>query len=107
MAGKRPLKIADLMGAIGAALNEGWWVDSCHALNRQAERRITRPEVVYVLRNGRHESRKDQFDEMHHGWNYAVRGKTVDGRELRIIVAFEEDEGGPLLVIVTAIDLAN
>lgn len=34
-----------------------------------------------------------------------MRGKTLDGRELRIAVTFEEDE--TLLIIITAIDLTQ
>ena len=47
------------------------------------------------------EKRKDKFDEAYNSWNYSVRGKTVDLRELRVIVSF--DDSG--MLIITAIDL--
>ena len=55
---ERPAKHARLMAAIGEALDSGFYRDVVHAQQRQKERRITRPEYTYVLRNGYHESAK-------------------------------------------------
>ena len=63
--------------------------------------RLTRPEILFVLRKGHHGKKKDKFDDLHQAWNYSVRGKTVDRRNLRIIVSF--DENG--MLIITAIEL--
>ena len=57
--------------------------------------------MLQVLKSGFHEKRKDKFDESFNAWNYAVRGKTVDTKELRIIVSFDENN----MLIITAIDL--
>lgn len=62
---------------------------------------ITRSEVLQILNGGYHEKAKDLFDEAFKAWNYAVRGKTKDRRELRIIVSFEPNG----MLVVTAIDL--
>ncbi len=58
-------------------------------------------EYEYVLKTGWHEKAKDQYDVQNKAWNYAIRGKTVDTRELRVVVSFDE-EG---LLIITVIDL--
>ena len=97
----RPEKIPELMSVIRACIEEGRYLDTRHAWERQNDRRINRPEILYVLKCGRHEKSKDKFNEFHHTWNYAVRGKTVDRRELRVIVSF--DENG--ILIITAIEL--
>jgi len=65
------------------------------------EREIIKPEVEYVLQNGFHEAKIDQFSNEFAEWDYAIRGKTVDGRSLRIVVAVVR----PNVLIVTAIDL--
>jgi hypothetical protein len=91
------------MFQIGLCIERGTYLDTRHAFDRQNERQISRPEVLYVLKNGHHEKRKDKFDEAYHSWNYSVRGKTVDRRELRVIVSF--DELG--MLIITAIDLGS
>lgn len=90
------------MSAIRVCIQDGRYLDTRHGSERQVERRITRPEVLYVLKNGHREKRKDKFDEFYQAWNYAVRGKTVDRRELRIIVSFDEQSG---MMIITAIEL--
>ena len=76
-------------------------MDTRHGNERQRERQITRPEIFFVLRHGHHEKKKDKFDAHYSAWNYSVQGKTVDRRELRIIVSF--DENG--MLIITAIEL--
>lgn len=59
-------------------------------------------EYEYVLKTGWHEKRKDTYDEIEYKtWNYAIRGKTVDARELRVIVSFAEDG----MLIITVIEL--
>jgi hypothetical protein len=87
---------------VRTAVEAGDFIDMVHASERQAKRQVTRPEYVYVLRTGNHEKRKDEFKEEHQAWNYAIRGKTLDGRTLRVPVSFTEE--GTLLVI-TVIDL--
>lgn len=91
------------MSVIRNCVETGKYLDTHHSTQRQGQRAITRPEFLYVLKNGHHEKRKDQFDETHQAWNYAVKGKTVDKRELRVVVSF--DEVG--MLIITAIDLGK
>lgn len=98
---ERPPKISNLMAEIRKCLDTGKYLDTRHATERQTERHITRPEVLKVLRTGFHEKRKDQFNEEYQAWNYSVRGKTVDARNLRVIISF--DPSG--MLIISAIDL--
>jgi len=71
-------------------------------LNSESKKRITLPEIIYVLKNGRHEKSKDKFEEMFNSWNYAIRGKTLDNEDLRIIVSFDDERD---LLIITALYL--
>ena len=70
-------------------------------VERQVQREISRIEILHVLRNGFHEPKKDKFDVSYGCWNYAIRGRTIDKRELRIIVSFDKNN----MLIITAIDL--
>lgn len=90
-----------LLKAIREKLVSGGLRYSAHANQRMMERCIVRPEVEYVLKTGHHNKRKDKYNERHHDWDYAVEGKTVDGRNLRIIVAIISRD----FLVVTAIDL--
>jgi len=97
---KRP-KIPDLIKVIRRCLDLGNYLDTRHVLGRQEERKILRSEVLYVLRHGWHEKKKDYYEEQFGDWNYVVRGKTPDKRELRVIVSLDENN----MLIITAIDL--
>jgi hypothetical protein len=96
-------KRKDLRHKIRKCLEEGNYRDTRHALQRKQERQITREEVLQVLQNGHHEKRKDKYDWQYGAWNYAVRGKTIDRKDLRIIVSFDESN----MLIITAIELRS
>ena len=98
---KRPDKQKNLLDTISTAIGSGNLVYSSHANQRMYQRGIIKPEVEYVLENGHHEAKKDQFNEGFGSWDYAIKGTTVDGRKLRIVVAIER----PNVLIVTAIGL--
>lgn len=100
---KVPAKIDRLLERMREALDAGRFFDTVHTTQRQAERQITRTEMLHVLRHGWHEKRKDVFDPRYHAWNYAIRGKTIDGRQLRVVVSFEDTD----LLIITAIALGE
>ena len=102
MARNRPSKVENLLLKVKAAVESGNYVDVTHAQIRQTERNIMRVEYEYVLtKSGWHEKRKDEFKDEYQNWNYAIRGKTIDEREIRVVVSFD-DEG---LLIITVIDL--
>lgn len=93
-------KLENLLDEVRRHVDEDAYDLSEHAKSRMAHREVDLPEVVYVLRHGWHERRKDKYDEAYQAWNYAIRGKTVDERRLRIVVTFEEN-----MLLVTVIDL--
>ncbi|MGY8770238.1 MAG: DUF4258 domain-containing protein [Pirellulales bacterium] len=97
----RPAKLTNLLTIVKQAVLSGNYIDVTHAQQRKKERNITRPEYEYVLKHGWHEKSKDEYKIEHASWNYAIRGKTIDERELRVAVSF--DEKG--MLIITVIDL--
>ncbi|MEZ4819252.1 MAG: DUF4258 domain-containing protein [Bdellovibrionota bacterium] len=92
----------ELLKKVKSAVESGNYLDSTHAIERQAERKILRPEMEDVLKNGWHEKSKDHFKSEYQAWNYAIRGKTMDEKEIRVIVSFENK-----MLIITAIDLSR
>ena len=98
---KKPKKIENLLERIRNCINSDTYRDTFHAIERKAERNITLPEIIYVLTSGRHEKNKDHFEEVFNSWNYAIRGKTMDGLELRVIVSFDKDRD-LLIIPITA-----
>lgn len=110
MAGKkskkssRPAKHPDVLALVREGLSKERYRDTRHASDRKGERHITIVEIKEAVRAGYHEKAKDEFKPEHLAWNYSVRGKTLDDRELRVIVSFDEEE---CLLFVTAIDLTK
>lgn len=94
-------KILKLLDEVIICIESGLYFDTRHATDRQSERSITRTEVLYVLRNGRHEKSKDIYQVQYRTWNYAIRGKTIDKRDIRVIISFDESN----MLIITAIEL--
>ena len=90
------LKTAELLRKISEHVQKGTYIITSHALERQNLRQVDLKHVLYVLKNGAHEMEKDLFDIKKQGWKYAIRGKTIDQVNLRIIVAFEEE-----MIIIT------
>ena len=97
----RPAKHQNPLARIRERFSEGRYRDTRHASDRKSERTITLPEIRQVITGGYHEKRKDEYKPEHKAWNYAVRGKTVDEKDLRIAVSFDEEDS---LLIITAID---
>lgn len=100
----KPKKVVDLLGTVRECVLLGKYFDTTHAKIRQKERKIVLTEIIHVLLNGVHEKSKDRIDEVFNEWNYAIRGKTIDGRPLRIIVSFDQETN---LLIITAIHLES
>lgn len=99
MARTKPDKIENLLERIVTCISTGAYRDTYHAIERRQQRHITLPEIIHVLTTGRYEKSKDKFDETFNAWNYAMRGRTLDGLDLRVIVSFDEEKD---LLIITA-----
>ena len=93
-----------MLGLAKACLDGGRYRDTRHAGERKQQRQITLPEVLEVIRGGYREPAKDEYKPEWKAWNYAIRGKTLDRRELRIAVSFDE-EG--FMLFITSIDLGE
>ena len=98
---KRPAKVEDVLALVRSHVEHGTYRDTRHAAQRKEERDITLLEILHVLKRGHHEKRKDEFKPEYGDWNYAIRGRTVDQRELRVVVVFAV----PGVLLITAIDL--
>jgi Domain of unknown function (DUF4258) len=100
----RPIKIHNLLELINDCIESGRYRSCLHLEQRERERNITRREVLYVLKHGFHEKKEDDYDEQYQTWNYAIRGKTVDQRDLRIFVSFDEKT---MMIIITTFEIGK
>jgi hypothetical protein len=99
---KRPSKIGDVLKKARECVEQGRYYDTSHAILRKIQRQISLMHVLYVLRHGYHEKRKDQYSLEHKDWTYSIRGLSIDRRDIRI-AAFDEDE----MLIITVIEIAR
>ena len=103
--GKTPSDYLDnvaLLRIIREKIQQGKYRISTHAIDRQNKRKIDARDILYVLKQGVHEESKTGFDVGHQTWNYAIRGKTQDGHELRVIIAFSDE-----MIVITVILLSK
>jgi hypothetical protein len=109
---KKPPKIGDVVGEVKRLLDLSAYVFTGHARVRLNQREVTALEAIYVLKNGQRKAARDRFDEVDQNgvrvdrWSYALEGKTLDKRRLRIAISFKEaNSRTELMLIVTVIDL--
>jgi hypothetical protein len=97
-----PDKDPEIAKKIKDAITKGKYRFTAHALEQMKARKVITNEVSYVLKNGYLETSKDSYDEVSQNWKYAMRGHTVDGRDLRVIVAMKLN-----IIVITVIDKDN
>lgn len=98
---KRQPKILDVLQKARGCIEKGRYYDTTHASLRKEQRKIRLTHVLYVLRHGYHEKNKDQYKPEYGDWNYSIRGATIDGRDIRVAIAFDKDD----MLIITVIEI--
>lgn len=99
MTKKRPQKHINLLSNIRQCIEEGKYLETIHAQQRQHQRMIILPDIIQVLLTGYHEPSKDKFDLAYGAWNYSICGSAKGAQKMRVIVSFDEEA---MLLIITA-----
>ena len=86
------------------AISSGNYSYTRHALARQGHRNISDADLKEAILSGWHEAKKDEWKEEYQDWNYSIRGPSLEGDQLRIALAIEEN-ANVLAVIITVINL--
>ena len=81
-------------------INGGTYRLSKHASEEQAKDDIDLSDTLHVLRTGVHEREKTSLDNKSQTWKYAIRGKTEDLKNVRVIIAFTSE-----MMIITIMEL--
>ena len=101
----RPPKEKNLIKKMKVLLEAHRLRMSDHANRRMKERNILYYEVLQALASGKHDAKRDRFNEEFNSWDYSIKGKTIDGRELRIGIAFEVVPASKeVILVLTVID---
>lgn len=100
---KRPPKLDNVLKIAQNCIETGRYKPTFHAECRQKERDITLLDALNVIINGYRELKHDQFKEEWGDWNYAIKGESLQGDTLRVIISFDKD----FLLIITVINLVK
>lgn len=71
-----------------------------HAAEEQAKDEIDIQDTLHVLKTGWHEKNKTTFNNKFQAWKYAIRGKTEESKDVRVIISFSDE-----MMIVTVMEL--
>ena len=104
MKNQRPPKLERVLELARDCIEKGKYLPTFHAECRQFERDITLLDALRVIRQGYREPKHDQFKEEWQSWNYAVRGETLQGDTVRVIISFDDKEK---LLIITVINIVK
>lgn len=102
---KHPPKLENVLELAQEYWDAGTYIILKHAIHRQEERAIVEPEIGWIIRHGYHEKKKDMFQPEYNSWNYAIRGKTIEERDIRIVVSW--DTSDVEMLVITVIDLGE
>ncbi|MBS0620666.1 MAG: DUF4258 domain-containing protein [Verrucomicrobia bacterium] len=89
-----------LRKAIVDHINRGLYRITKHAADEQAKDGLDLQDTLRVLKTGAHEKSKTVFSSAFQCWKYAIRGKTEDLKEVRVIIAFAKE-----MMIITVMEL--
>lgn len=89
---KKPAQIDNLFQKIQECIENGKYILSEHAIIRMKERDIDLTDTLYLFKYGYHEKKKTSFDDIFQTWKYAIRGKTIDELDVRIIISFDKND---------------
>lgn len=103
MATPKPEKLPDVLRTIRECIEQERYLFTAHALERVKERGIDVYTAIYVLLNGYEEKQKTTFDSNKKTWKYAVRGKTLEDVDVRVVVAFCEDD----MLVITVMHVGD
>jgi hypothetical protein len=96
------LKGKKLLEAIRQLISLNRIRSSRHFQEREKQRKIFLWEALHALQQGFHDEQRDEWDHKYQVWKYAIIGRTLDGRQLRVVVSILVDEG---LLLITVYDL--
>ena len=89
-----------LREAVHVAIETGEYIILPHARQRCRERDVSAMDIEFVLAHGHRAKARDRFAPSLRRWSYGFEGRTIDGNQLRVIVAILERLGIVTVVII-------
>jgi hypothetical protein len=99
----------ELFSAINKAIIKGEYYFTDHGDRRSKTRKkVNDLEIIKILagHDKWHESAKDKYEKYKSDWNYHIRGKNIDGDQIRIVISFDQD-GMPIITVINLDEVEN
>ena len=93
---------SEILAMIKTSLDVGHYVILPHARLRCQERKVLPRDIEVVLKKGKRIKSRDRFDPFYHTWSYVFEGKTIEERDLRVVIIINDK-----LQIVTVVILEH
>lgn len=94
----------NLLLKIRELIDQNRYRKTSHFADRERQRKVFLWEALYVLKNGSHEEARDEWDNANQNWKYAIIGRTMEARNLRVVVSILEKEG---LLLITVYEISQ
>lgn len=94
-----PLSSFNAKQAIHTYLDNGDIIPTQHCHQRMRERRVTMPDIVYVLRHGAI-TEQPRWNPDHHNYVYKIEGFDLEDDELKVLSVIIDIEATVLLITV-------
>ena len=98
-----------LMEAISKAMLSGTYYFTDHGDKRSKTRKkVNDLEIIKILKSNDkwHEAKKDKYEKGNADWNYHIRGKNINGDQIRIVISFDKD-GMPIITVINLDEAEN
>lgn len=92
----KPLRVGEALLKARRILNEGAVILRPHLKDRMKERRFDMQDIIHCFETGRI-NKSPEWNKNFQCWEYVVDGKDLEGDNLSIVFAFEEDD----LILIT------
>lgn len=94
-----PLLEADLRTAVSRVILYGTYRETHHSAEDRSYRNVSDDDIQFMLRGPWKLSGKPEWDEVHRNWKYKLSGQDIEGDDLVLVVAVNEEE--QMITVIT------
>lgn len=94
-----PLSEPDLQLAVARIILHGTYRETHHSAEDRSYRNVSDDDIQFMLRGSWRLSGGPEWDETHKNWKYKLTGHDIEGDELVLVVAVNQEE--QLITVIT------
>ena len=94
-----PLTEAELRDAVLRIISYGTYRETRHSNKDRSYRNVSDDDIQFMLRGPWRLSGKPEWDATHKNWKYKLNGHDIEGDELMLVVAVNQEE--QMITVIT------